>query len=51
MTKDPIFGMTLDEATALPAERNGEMFYFRGEQCRKKFLVETHLARRVFMSA
>jgi Cu+-exporting ATPase len=38
MTKDPICGMTVDEATALRAERDGETFYFCSEHCRKKFL-------------
>jgi Cu+-exporting ATPase len=37
-TKDPICGMTVDEATALHAERNGETFYFCGDHCRQKFL-------------
>ncbi len=38
MTKDPICGMTVDEASALPAERNGQTFYFCGDRCRQKFL-------------
>ena len=38
MTKDPISGMTVDEATALHAERDGQTFYFCGEHCRQKFL-------------
>ena len=37
MAKDPICGMTVDEATALHAERGGERFYFCSEHCRKKF--------------
>ena len=44
MTKDPICGMTVDEATALRAERDGQMFYFCSEHCRKKFLAETQPA-------
>lgn len=36
---DPICGMTVDEATALHAERDGKTFYFCGESCRKKFLA------------
>src|SRR6185503_15024301 len=40
MTKDPICGMTLDEATALRTERDGQTFYFCSEHCRKKFLSE-----------
>ena len=38
VTKDPICGMTVDEATALRAERDGKMFYFCSEHCREKFL-------------
>ncbi len=38
MTKDPICGMTVDETTALRAERDGQTFFFCGESCRKKFL-------------
>ena len=30
--------MTVDEATALSAERDGETFYFCGDHCRQKFL-------------
>ena len=40
MAKDPICGMTVDETTALHAERNGETFYFCCEHCRKKFLSQ-----------
>jgi YHS domain-containing protein len=38
VTKDPICGMTVDEATALPAERDGKTFYFCSDHCREKFL-------------
>jgi Cu+-exporting ATPase len=38
MVKDPICGMSVDEATALRAERNGQTFYFCGEHCRETFL-------------
>ena len=38
VTKDPICGMTVDEATALNAERDGKTFYFCSDQCRQKFL-------------
>jgi Cu+-exporting ATPase len=38
MTKDPICGMKVDEATALHAERDGQTFYFCSEHCRKTFL-------------
>ena len=37
-TKDPICGMTVDETTALRAERDGKTFYFCGDHCRQKFL-------------
>jgi len=40
MTKDPICGMTVDEATALKAERDGQTFYFCSEHCRQKFLSQ-----------
>ncbi|MEK7376661.1 MAG: heavy metal-binding domain-containing protein, partial [Candidatus Margulisiibacteriota bacterium] len=36
--KDPICGMTVDEVTALGAERDGKAFYFCSENCRQKFL-------------
>ncbi|MBX3433649.1 MAG: cadmium-translocating P-type ATPase [Pirellulales bacterium] len=38
MAIDPICGMTVDEATALRAEREGETVYFCSEHCRQKFL-------------
>ncbi len=45
MTKDPICGMTVDEKTALRAERGGETFYFCSEHCRKKFLSQSAPAK------
>ena len=39
MTKDPICGMTVDEASPLRAERDGQAFYFCSEECRQKFLA------------
>jgi P-type Cu+ transporter len=39
MAIDPICGMTVDEATALSAERDGQTFYFCCEHCRRKFLA------------
>jgi len=39
-TKDPICGMTVDEGTALHADRAGKTFFFCSEQCRQKFLSE-----------
>ena len=38
MAIDPICGMTVDEATGLHAERDGQTFYFCCEHCRTKFL-------------
>jgi Cu+-exporting ATPase len=38
VTKDPICGMTVDEPTALHAERDGKTFYFCSDHCRQKFL-------------
>lgn len=40
-TKDSIYEMSVDKASALHAERNGETFYFCGDQCLQKFL-STH---------
>ncbi|CAN5718580.1 hypothetical protein BH11VER1_BH11VER1_38860 [soil metagenome] len=31
--------MTVDEATAIHAERDGKTFYFCSEHCREKFLA------------
>ena len=36
--KDPVCGMTVDEATSLHAERDGETFHFCSDHCRQKFL-------------
>jgi P-type Cu+ transporter len=38
MATDPICGMTVDETSALRAERNGQTFYFCSDHCRQKFL-------------
>ena len=38
MAIDPICGMTVDEATALRAERDEQTFYFCSDHCRKEFL-------------
>ena len=38
VTKDPICGMAVDEATAIHAERDRKTFYFCSDQCRQKFL-------------
>lgn len=45
VTKDPICGMTVDEATALHAERDGKTFYFCSDHCRKKFLSTSAVAK------
>ncbi len=39
MKTDPICGMTVDETTALFAERDGETSYFCSDHCRQKFLA------------
>jgi YHS domain-containing protein len=39
VAKDPICGMTVDETTALHAERDGKMFYFCCDHCRQRFLL------------
>ena len=38
VTKDPICGMTVEEATALNAEREGKTYYFCSDHCRQQFL-------------
>ncbi len=42
---DPICGMTVDEATAIHAERDGQRFYFCCEHCRQKFLAPPATAK------
>jgi Cu+-exporting ATPase len=37
MAIDPICGMTVEEASALRAERGGQTFYFCSDHCRQKF--------------
>jgi YHS domain-containing protein len=44
VTKDPICGMTVDEATALHAERGGQTLYFCSDHCQQKFLAEAQTA-------
>src|SRR5436190_1657892 len=39
MAIDPICGMTVDESKAIHAERDGQIFYFCCESCRRKFLA------------
>jgi YHS domain-containing protein len=38
MTKDPMCGMNVDEATAVHADRDGKTFYFCSDSCRQKFM-------------
>ena len=38
VTKDPVCGMTVDEATAPHVEREGRTYYFCCDFCRQKFL-------------
>ena len=38
VTKDPICGMTVDQASAIHTERDGKTFYFCSDHCRQKFL-------------
>src|SRR5579862_746555 len=38
MAVDPICGMTVDETSALRAERDGQTFYFCSDHCRQTFL-------------
>ena len=40
MARDPICGMTVDEASGLRAERDGQTFYFCSEHCRRTFLAQ-----------
>jgi len=40
MATDPVCGMTVDEASALRAERDGQTYYFCCEHCRQKFLAQ-----------
>ncbi len=45
VTKDPICGMTVDESTAIHAERDGKTFYFCSDHCQKKFLSSSVSAK------
>lgn len=40
-TKDPVCGMTVDQATAVHAARDGKTFCFCSEHCCAKFLSAT----------
>ena len=39
MAKDPICGMTVDEASALHTKRDAQTFYFCSDHCRQTFLT------------
>ena len=39
MATDPVCGMTVNEATALRADRDGQAFFFCSERCRQTFLA------------
>ena len=45
VTKDPVCGMTVNEATAIHAERDGKTYYFCSDGCRQKFLSKPAGAR------
>ena len=45
MAIDPICGMTVDEASALHAERNGQKVYFCGDHCQQRFQVTPAVAK------
>ncbi len=45
MAIDPICGMTVDEASALSTERDGQTIYFCSDDCRQKFLSENAAAK------
>ncbi len=38
VTEDPVCGMTVDEATAIHADRDGKTWYFCSDHCRQKFV-------------
>ena len=41
MVKDPVCGMSVDEADAMHAERSGKIFFFCSEHCRTTFLNQS----------
>jgi YHS domain-containing protein len=41
MAKDPICGMTVEKATALKSERDGETYYFCSPHCQRTFESQT----------
>ncbi|NNM88047.1 MAG: YHS domain-containing protein [Phycisphaerae bacterium] len=38
ITKDPVCGMPVDEATAVHTRRDGKTFYFCSDNCLQKFI-------------
>jgi len=51
MAKDPICGMTVDAASALHSERDGQTYYFCSDHCRETFLSKSTDAPRNETSA
>ncbi|MEO8497836.1 MAG: YHS domain-containing protein, partial [Planctomycetota bacterium] len=51
MAKDPICGMTVDAASALHAERDGQTYYFCSDHCRQTFLSKSADTKRDAHSA
>ena len=51
MAIDPICGMTVDEATALSTEREGQKFFFCSDTCRQKFLSQPTAEKAVVCEA
>ncbi|MDZ4878053.1 MAG: hypothetical protein CLLPBCKN_007488 [Chroococcidiopsis cubana SAG 39.79] len=41
MAQDPICGMTVEKATALKSERDGETYYFCSPHCQRTFESQT----------
>ncbi len=46
MTRDPICGMTVNSENALHAERDGQMFYFCGNECLQQFQNASAVSQR-----
>ena len=46
MTRDPICGMTVNPDTALHTERDGQTYFFCGEDCRQQFLNAATVSQR-----
>ena len=46
MTRDPICGMTVNPVTTLHAERDGQTFYFCGDECLQQFQNASAISQR-----